>query len=337
MLRPMTYFLPSFSRPSFTDEESSCEAFGRRFCESKSSEHYGFFLGLNFTGKETDCETGYSYFGARYYDPSLLTSWTAVDPMSDDYPNMTPYHYCHWNPIRLTDPTGMSDEGWQLELTTGVWTRTDSRGAGFQNFYTFTNNGTIVGTGMGFGCNPNDKTEFSNITTNLTSTSFETFSMHQASVDYSVKIDNITYWGNASQTKTIQNWNVNNWSDGFKITSDIAAGGLLMASNAFNPEIGNGSYNKIDPGYKGMNITSNCLTFASSCVSVSVGYCTFRTGYTDGDWGKMIRGSVEMLSGFSGFASILSPAGPWKIGFTLLSNGLATADLMLGGMIDEKW
>ena len=106
MLRPMTYLLPSFSHPSFTDEESSCEAFGRRFCESKSSEHYGFFLGLNFTGKETDCETGFSYFGARYYDPTLLTGWTAVDPMADKYPSLSPYNYCAWNPMKLVDPDG---------------------------------------------------------------------------------------------------------------------------------------------------------------------------------------------------------------------------------------
>ena len=89
---------------NFTDEESSGEAFDRRLCESKSSEHYGFFLGLNFTGKETDCETGYSYFGARYYDPTLLTSWTAIDPMSDKYPRLSPYNYCAWNPMKLVDP-----------------------------------------------------------------------------------------------------------------------------------------------------------------------------------------------------------------------------------------
>ena len=64
------------------------------------------FLGINFTGKETDCETGYSYFGARYYDPTLLTSWTAVDPMSDKYPSLSPYNYCAWNPMKLVDPNG---------------------------------------------------------------------------------------------------------------------------------------------------------------------------------------------------------------------------------------
>ena len=65
------------------------------------------FSASTFTGKETDCETGFSYFGARYYDPTLLTSWTAVDPMSDKYPNITPYAYCNWNPVKLIDPNGM--------------------------------------------------------------------------------------------------------------------------------------------------------------------------------------------------------------------------------------
>ena len=64
------------------------------------------FSASDFTGKETDCETSYSYFGARYYDPTLLTSWTAVDPMSDKYPSLSPYNYCAWNPIKLVDPDG---------------------------------------------------------------------------------------------------------------------------------------------------------------------------------------------------------------------------------------
>ena len=90
---------PSFSQCDFTDEESSGEAFDRRLCESKSSEHYGFFWGLNFTGKETDCETGLSYFGARYYDPTLLTSWTAIDPLADKYPSLSPCNYNASNPM----------------------------------------------------------------------------------------------------------------------------------------------------------------------------------------------------------------------------------------------
>ena len=58
-----------------------------------------------FSGKEKDVETGYCYFGARYYD-SGLSIWLSVDPMSDKYPSMSPYNYCANNPIILVDPDG---------------------------------------------------------------------------------------------------------------------------------------------------------------------------------------------------------------------------------------
>jgi len=58
-----------------------------------------------FSGKEKDAETGYGYFGARYYD-SGLSIWLSVDPMSDKYPSMSPYNYCANNPVILVDPDG---------------------------------------------------------------------------------------------------------------------------------------------------------------------------------------------------------------------------------------
>ena len=60
-----------------------------------------------FTGKERDEETGYGYFGARYMDHELMTMWLSVDPMADKYPNISPYNYCMWNPIKVVDPNGM--------------------------------------------------------------------------------------------------------------------------------------------------------------------------------------------------------------------------------------
>ncbi|MCR5192296.1 MAG: RHS repeat-associated core domain-containing protein [Bacteroidales bacterium] len=59
-----------------------------------------------FTGKERDHETGYSYFGARYYDSDLSGLFLSVDPMSDKYPNLSPYAYCAWNPVKLVDNDG---------------------------------------------------------------------------------------------------------------------------------------------------------------------------------------------------------------------------------------
>ena len=60
----------------------------------------------SFTGKERDSETGFSYFGARYYDSDILTGWLSVDPMADKFPNISPYNYCNWNPVKLKDPDG---------------------------------------------------------------------------------------------------------------------------------------------------------------------------------------------------------------------------------------
>ena len=59
----------------------------------------------SFSGKEKDSETGYHYFGARYYN-SDLSLWLSVDPMSDKYPSLSPYNYCAWNPMKLVDPDG---------------------------------------------------------------------------------------------------------------------------------------------------------------------------------------------------------------------------------------
>jgi len=58
-----------------------------------------------FSGKEKDAETGYGYFGARYYD-SGLSIWISVDPMSDKYPHQTNYVYCSNNPVMIIDPNG---------------------------------------------------------------------------------------------------------------------------------------------------------------------------------------------------------------------------------------
>jgi RHS repeat-associated protein len=60
---------------------------------------------FTFSGKEKDEETGYSYFGARYYN-SDISIWLSVDPLSDKYPNLSAYAYVANNPIILFDPNG---------------------------------------------------------------------------------------------------------------------------------------------------------------------------------------------------------------------------------------
>ena len=61
---------------------------------------------FRFTGKERDEETGFGYFGARYLDYNILTTFLSVDRYASKYPSISPYVYCAWNPIRLMDPSG---------------------------------------------------------------------------------------------------------------------------------------------------------------------------------------------------------------------------------------
>jgi len=60
-----------------------------------------------FTGKERDKETGWDYFGARYYNPAV-GRWMVVDPLAQHSAQVdkSPYAYTWNNPINLTDPDG---------------------------------------------------------------------------------------------------------------------------------------------------------------------------------------------------------------------------------------
>ncbi|MBR3938653.1 MAG: RHS repeat-associated core domain-containing protein [Bacteroidales bacterium] len=77
--------------------------YGEPFVNERSSSYNERFT---FTGKERDSETGYSYFGARFYDSDLMTGWLSIDPQSDKFPNISPYAYCNWNPVKLKDQDG---------------------------------------------------------------------------------------------------------------------------------------------------------------------------------------------------------------------------------------
>ncbi|MBR5831565.1 MAG: VCBS repeat-containing protein [Bacteroidales bacterium] len=79
--------------------------YGEPFVNERTSSYEERYT---FTGKERDSETGYSYFGARFYDSDLMTGWLSVDPQSDKFPNISPYNYCNWNPVKLVDPDGNS-------------------------------------------------------------------------------------------------------------------------------------------------------------------------------------------------------------------------------------
>jgi RHS repeat-associated protein len=79
-------------------------------------QEYDIVIKINkFSGKELDDETGYNYFGARYYD-SDLSNWLSVDPMSDSRPNVSPFAYCQNNPVVRIDPNGALDDNYSVDV-----------------------------------------------------------------------------------------------------------------------------------------------------------------------------------------------------------------------------
>ena len=63
-----------------------------------------------YNGKELDHTHGLDWYdyGARHYD-SPIGRWTTMDPLCEKYYNVSPYVYCHNNPVNMTDPDGKDD------------------------------------------------------------------------------------------------------------------------------------------------------------------------------------------------------------------------------------
>lgn len=59
----------------------------------------------DFTGKERDNETSYDYFGARYYD-SRIGRWGGVEPLLNNFIDVSPYVYSINQPLNFLDPNG---------------------------------------------------------------------------------------------------------------------------------------------------------------------------------------------------------------------------------------
>ena len=73
-----------------------------------------------YNGKELDRMHGldtYDY-GARQYDP-ILGRWDRVDPLCEKYYSVSPYAYCHNNPVMYVDPNGKDD--YRFDSKTGTF------------------------------------------------------------------------------------------------------------------------------------------------------------------------------------------------------------------------
>ncbi len=90
---------------------------------SPFKKNYASFSWFVFNAKEKDYESGFHYYGSRYYS-SELSIWNSTDPMADKYPSLTPYNYCANNPVKLIDPNGeeIVDADGNTMYKDGKWT-----------------------------------------------------------------------------------------------------------------------------------------------------------------------------------------------------------------------
>ena len=96
------------------------------FVENHKNSHNSPY---KFNAKEQDAETGYYYYGARYYNPRV-SLWLNVDPLAESFPARSPYEYTFSNPVRYTDPTGMAPDqeypdSYKGTLGKGDWRKSD--------------------------------------------------------------------------------------------------------------------------------------------------------------------------------------------------------------------
>jgi len=99
---------PYFQRikPSIRTRNVRFRSSGSNKCRAGRLALPRCFNAAYFNGKEKDYESGFHYYGTRYYWSEVLTGWLSVDPMMDKYPSISPYAYCVWNPVKLVDPDG---------------------------------------------------------------------------------------------------------------------------------------------------------------------------------------------------------------------------------------
>ena len=70
-------------------------------------------------------------YGARQYNP-VTARWDRMDPHCEDYKDVSPYVYCHNNPVMMIDPDGKDD--YTINLVSGCITITPTQ-ANTHSFY----------------------------------------------------------------------------------------------------------------------------------------------------------------------------------------------------------
>ncbi|MBR1656539.1 MAG: hypothetical protein IJ698_09040, partial [Prevotella sp.] len=96
--------------------------YGGLMGESTNSEHQPY----KYNGKELDRHHGLDWmdYGARWYNGY---SWTTPDPHAESYYDVTPYGYCHDNPMNKIDPNGKDDYKLNTDGYLEFWRKSNSK------------------------------------------------------------------------------------------------------------------------------------------------------------------------------------------------------------------
>ena len=88
--------------------------FGAQFCHSGTDNNVQPY---RYNGKEYDRMHGLNIYdyGARQYNP-ITARWDRVDPLCEDFYNVSPYVYCMNNPVKYVDPDGRFSSMWKAML-----------------------------------------------------------------------------------------------------------------------------------------------------------------------------------------------------------------------------
>jgi RHS repeat-associated protein len=195
-----------------------------------------------FFGKERDSESGYSYFGARYYD-SDISIWLSVDPMAGNTPGVFPYAYCINNLIRLIDPDGQ--DWYENESGKVVWDDniTKKSGAPKGGTYIGANDKDIV---KHYGFNQDRQSEKTN-TKGMVLMGEEGY--HGIQAETTTELSTTAITGNDKNAISSSN-SQGKVFKGFNITADIttltsgSSEGDFQITGSLSVEYGNKTYSK---------------------------------------------------------------------------------------------
>ncbi|MBP6238804.1 MAG: RHS repeat-associated core domain-containing protein [Saprospiraceae bacterium] len=104
-------FRPTAQRGAISGVKTLCATAKVLLRKNQEGSFYtsGTTQKYKYNGKELVGSLGWYDYGARWYD-ACVGRFTGVDPLASDMPAHSPYCYGFNNPVRFTDPTGMSPD-----------------------------------------------------------------------------------------------------------------------------------------------------------------------------------------------------------------------------------